>query len=112
MVQLILGSQLLYSRLLTFKVLAAKLASDPSSPYLQNPVAAELALLDTEPPNQRLAELTKSASPASHFYTHMLESCEKLFDNQIDQQTFEDIVRYMFGTKVDIVIFDVWRPLY
>lgn len=92
--------KLLYSRLLTCKILSAKLASDPSSPYHQNALAVDLALLDTEPPDIKLAELRKAQSPAAHFYSHMLESCEKLFDNEIDLQTFEDIIRYMFGTKV------------
>jgi len=36
---------------------------------------------------------------AEFFYGHLLESCEKLFDNAIDQATFEDTVRYMFGMK-------------
>jgi paired amphipathic helix protein Sin3a len=39
------------------------------------------------------------ANPAEHFYGHLLESCEKLFDNVIDQSTFEDTARYMFGMK-------------
>ena len=36
---------------------------------------------------------------AEHFYSHLLECCEKLFDNVIDQSTFEDTARYMFGMK-------------
>ncbi|GJJ10538.1 hypothetical protein Clacol_004765 [Clathrus columnatus] len=36
---------------------------------------------------------------AEHFYGHLLECCERLFDNQIDQATFEDTARYMFGMK-------------
>ena len=36
---------------------------------------------------------------AEYFYGHLLESCEKLFDNLIDQAMFEDTVRFMFGMK-------------
>ena len=76
------------------------LANDPSSPYVRGSLAAELVLMNNEPPDRKLAELRKSQSPASEFYPHLLEACERLFDNEIDQQTFEEIVRYMFGIKV------------
>jgi paired amphipathic helix protein Sin3a len=36
---------------------------------------------------------------ATYFYGHLLEACEKLFDNVIDQAMFEDTVRFMFGMK-------------
>lgn len=36
----------------------------------------------------------------NHFYDAMLVSCEKLFDNEIELQAFEDQLRSMFGTKV------------
>lgn len=39
------------------------------------------------------------ATAAEYFYGHLLESCEKLFDNVIDQATFEDTARFMFGMK-------------
>jgi paired amphipathic helix protein Sin3a len=34
---------------------------------------------------------------ASQYYELMLESCERLFDNQVEQLTFEDQMREMFG---------------
>lgn len=45
------------------------------------------------------AKLSEKAGSATHFYDVMLESCEKLFDNEIEQHTFEDQLRSMFGTK-------------
>ena len=39
------------------------------------------------------------ATAAEFFYSHLLESLERLFDNAIDQVTFEDTIRYMFGMK-------------
>jgi paired amphipathic helix protein Sin3a len=94
-------TQLLYARLNECKTLAAKLANGASSSsYLQTSVAADLALLDVPPADVSFAHLQRQANPAAHFYDYLLETCEKLFDNEIDQQTFEDIVRFMFGTKV------------
>lgn len=86
--------------MLSCKTIASRLASDPSSPYLSNPVAGELSLVDMKAPEPRLAEIRDGTNPAAQFYEYLLVSCERLFDNEIDQQMFEDIVRYMFGTKV------------
>jgi paired amphipathic helix protein Sin3a len=35
-----------------------------------------------------------------HYYELLLESCERLFDNEIEPHAFEDQMRFMFGTKV------------
>ena len=37
---------------------------------------------------------------AAQYYELFLETCEKLFDNQIDQNAFEDQMRAMFGLQV------------
>ncbi|KLO14002.1 hypothetical protein SCHPADRAFT_851670 [Schizopora paradoxa] len=96
--------EVLYSRLLSCKQLAAQLANDPSSPYIANPVAAKLALLDMDAPDPGLRNLQQQkTNAASYFYDYLLASCERLFDNEIDQQTFEDICRYMFGTKAYVM---------
>jgi len=96
--------EVVYSRLLSCKTLASQLASDPSSPHTANPVAAGLALLDTEAPDTGLRNLQQQkTNPASYFYDYLLASCERLFDNDIDQQIFEDICRYMFGTKAYVM---------
>jgi len=34
---------------------------------------------------------------ASQYYELMLETCEQLFDNQVEQPAFEDQMREMFG---------------
>jgi hypothetical protein len=33
-------------------------------------------------------------------YQYMLEACEKLFMSELDQATFEEHMRWFFGTKV------------
>lgn len=47
-----------------------------------------------------LSKLGDRANDASHFYDLLLESCEKLFDNELEQGAFEDQLRYMFGIQV------------
>ncbi|KAF8574590.1 hypothetical protein K439DRAFT_1649744 [Ramaria rubella] len=85
---------LLYSRLLLCKRLGAQLAAagEPSS----QTVATD-SRMQTMPDGISVPE--NVATAAEYFYGHLLESCEKLFDNVIDQPTFEDTVRFMFGMK-------------
>lgn len=82
--------QLLYSRLLMCKRIGAQLAAEGSSSHPANPGATESGI-------QTMPDGT--SVPSDYFYGHLLESCEKLFDNVIDQATFEDTVRFMFGMK-------------
>jgi len=37
----------------------------------------------------------------------MVESCERLFENDVEQQVFEDQMRYMFGSKEAYEIFAI-----
>lgn len=71
-----------------FKSLGIKLAKAP--PPKLNSLAAGLGLTDED-------ERFKNAA---HFYDFLLESCEKLFDNEIEVPLFEDQMRYMFGPRV------------
>lgn len=43
---------------------------------------------------------SKNDRPEAHFYGYMLEACEKLFEGELDQVTFEENMRFLFGTKV------------
>ncbi|KAG5651812.1 hypothetical protein H0H81_007335 [Sphagnurus paluster] len=84
--------ELFYSRLSLFKTIAAKLAAAGSR---SNPVAAELAL----PRGMDSMNLGDRATVTEHYYDLLLESLERLFDNEIEQLAFEDQMRFMFGTK-------------
>ena len=42
---------------------------------------------------------------ASQYYELMLETCERLFDNQVEQLVFEDQMREMFGLHVRFLFF-------
>jgi paired amphipathic helix protein Sin3a len=85
--------QVLYSRLALFKGIAAKSASEPPRPPKANPVTSDPDA--TGGPNA-----SSWPANAEHFYQLMLDSCKKLFDNDIEQPAFEDQMRWMFGTKV------------
>jgi paired amphipathic helix protein Sin3a len=74
---------------LIFKGLGAKLAKAGSRK--PNPAAAVGIGLSAD--DERFAD-------AAHFYEFLLESCEKLFDNEIEVPLFEDQMRFMFGPRV------------
>lgn len=38
-------------------------------------------------------------NPAAHYYEHALDLAEKLFDGDVDQQTYEEYLRYMAGIE-------------
>ncbi|KAG1890523.1 uncharacterized protein F5891DRAFT_964831 [Suillus fuscotomentosus] len=81
--------EVLYSRLLFFKKLSARIA-------IETPKSASKA-----------KSLDDRAAHADHFYDLMLESCERLFDNEIEQYVFEEQMRYMFGVKDAYRIFTI-----
>lgn len=80
--------QMLYSRLYLFKDLAAEIAAQDPRTRRLNHVGITNYLQNGETPR------------AEHYYELMLESCERLFDNELEQHAFEDQMRGMFGTKV------------
>ncbi|KAI0062716.1 hypothetical protein BV25DRAFT_1803353 [Artomyces pyxidatus] len=95
------SGHVLYSRLNLFKKIAAERMNDPPLSTNANPVAKHLNLALS---SDGLEEVTITAA---QYYEFMLESCEKLFDNQIEQGTFEDQMRHMFGLKDAYKIFTI-----
>ncbi|KAG8924574.1 Transcriptional regulatory protein sin3 [Tulasnella sp. 418] len=109
--------QLLYSRLHAAKQQSVALAAPQTAPgtlerpspgrtvpvviphaYLANPLAVSLGLADaTGPGASRL--IPTGSNPATYFYEHTLDCCEQLFDGEMDQGTFEDHLRFMYGIK-------------
>jgi paired amphipathic helix protein Sin3a len=86
--------QLLYSRLLHCKNIAAKLAAEKKQPI--NPMAIKLGLAD---PETQFYGIEKGENPAQHYYGHLLSIAEKLFENEVDVGTYEETLRLMFSTK-------------
>ncbi|KAJ9105564.1 hypothetical protein QFC19_003546 [Naganishia cerealis] len=88
--------QMLYSRLKVFKDISASHKDPVGAPFQPvNPVAVKLGLSDPA----AAPFLESHANPVVHFYAHLLDQCEKLFDNEVDAATFEETIRYMYGTK-------------
>lgn len=48
----------------------------------------------------QFVQLDERITHAEHYYDLILESCERLFDNEIDQHAFEEQMRFMFGYRV------------
>ncbi|KAG6829244.1 hypothetical protein H0H87_012148 [Tephrocybe sp. NHM501043] len=84
--------EVLYSRLSLFKSIGARLAA--AGPSRHNPVTVELQI-----PPVDSANFVDRTGKAEHLYDWLLESVERLFDNEIEQHVFEDQMRSMFGTK-------------
>ncbi|PWN54288.1 hypothetical protein IE53DRAFT_383137, partial [Violaceomyces palustris] len=110
--------QLLYSRLHKMKVLAAEMAAKQPRNRI-NPLAIELGLQDGSTGPAAVVGATANSSaagpiapnneeaglmlPPTRFYDTLLDLCEKLFDGDIDQATFEESIRYMYGIDGYIV---------
>ena len=101
--------QLLYSRLHKIKSLALQKTAQYPHKRRINPVAVELGLQDgSTGPAGVVGAAAASAGVnnreesglflhPSRYYDTVLDLCEKLFDAEVDQATFEEAVRYMFG---------------
>ncbi|KAI0931347.1 hypothetical protein AcW2_000258 [Taiwanofungus camphoratus] len=97
--------QLLYSRLLMCKEIGAQLAAQRHAPLLANPVAVQLGLDEPNGPSVILAQAVEAVGESrtgetpNVLYMYLLDACEKVFDNELDQATFEEQMRWFFGTK-------------
>lgn len=80
-----------------------------------NSVALELGLVESSGPGAAIAaqlQQMRQQRQQQHggieersellYYTYMLEAWEKVFDSEMDQGTFEENMRFLFGTKVGV----------
>ncbi|KAI0688140.1 hypothetical protein BC835DRAFT_1285352 [Cytidiella melzeri] len=96
--------QLLYSRLLRCKTFGAEMAKEKHASLLANPVAVELGLEEPNGPSVILAQAVESlgvsaGGDSNVLYVYLLDACEKVFANELDQATFEEHMRWFFRTK-------------
>ncbi|KAG1810180.1 uncharacterized protein HD556DRAFT_1318620 [Suillus plorans] len=97
--------QLIYSRLLVCKEQGARQTAKGLNPADCNPIAIELGLDDPNGPSAILVQAMEAVSnrqtcdATDVVYLYMLEAFEKLFDNELDQATFEEHMRWFFGNK-------------
>ncbi|GAA6028090.1 hypothetical protein JCM8097_001866 [Rhodosporidiobolus ruineniae] len=91
----------IYHRLLAFKQLTAELAtaaaSSSSASAAQHrrlsPLGVKLGL------SNPVAAVDTGENPAEHYYDHLLDLAETLFDGDIDQKTCKEQLRYMAGIR-------------
>ncbi|TFK77475.1 hypothetical protein BDN72DRAFT_753546 [Pluteus cervinus] len=95
--------QLLYSRLLMCKEISAQLAAQKYTSLMPNKVAVELGLDDPNGPSAVLTQTVlrgdAAACDENVVYRYLLASCDRLFDGELDQATFEEHMRWFFGNK-------------
>ena len=90
--------QVLYSRLHLFKNIAMERVNDPAFERGRTTTILDRELMQASAgPQEGQGHFT-----ASQYYELMLETCERLFDNQVEQLAFEDQMREMFGLQVRI----------
>jgi len=91
------------------KEISVELAAEKHSTLLANRVAVELGLDDPNGPAAVLAQTTDilgergAAAKAKVVYLYLIHACDKLFDNELDQATFEEHMRWFFGNKVGLI---------
>jgi paired amphipathic helix protein Sin3a len=91
------------------KEVGAQLATKKHQPLQANPVAVELGLDDPNGPSAVLAQAMENFGEqgakegANLVYMYLLDACEKAFDGELDQATYEEHMRWFFGTKVGTI---------
>jgi len=101
--------EILYSRLHLLKNIAMERVNDPTFHANSIPTAMDVELMQSMPGSQEgqaQAQIT-----ASQYYELMLETCERLFDNQVEQLVFEDQMREMFGLHDAYKLFTIDKVL-
>ncbi len=94
-----LNVKVIYSRLHLFKNIAVERVNDPSFNTRPNTTAMDLELLEAAGVHEGQGQ-THVRVTALQYYGLMLETCERLFDNQVELLVFEDQMREMFGLHV------------
>ena len=85
---------MLYHRLTTLKYEALQLVNSPHPETRLNPFAVDLGLAV---PVFKIDD--PDAPRGKTYYEYMLELCERYFESEIDSQTYEENLRYMWGVK-------------
>jgi paired amphipathic helix protein Sin3a len=93
----------LYARLSSCKEEGRKHARQKFRHLAANPIAVELGMDDSQGPSSVQEQILRDRGAEDNeeaLYQYMLEACEKLFMSELDQATFEEHMRWFFGTKV------------
>jgi len=99
--------QLLYTRLSSCKEEGRKHAREKFRHLVANPIAVELGMDDSQGPSSVQEQILRDRGAEDNeeaLYQYLLEACEKLFMNELDQAAFEEHMRWFFGTKVGSLV--------
>ena len=86
--------------------MGAQMAAEKHSSLTPNPVARNLGLDEPNGPSVVLEQAMKAfggvrdGEEPNVLYSYMLDAWEKVFENELDQATFEEHMRWFFRTKV------------
>ena len=86
--------------------MGAQLAAEKHASLTPNPVARALGLDEPNGPSVVLEQAMKTfgsgrdGEEVNVLYLYMLDAWEKVFENELDQATFEEHMRWFFRTKV------------
>ncbi|TFK94930.1 hypothetical protein K466DRAFT_475201 [Polyporus arcularius HHB13444] len=102
----LIQASLLYSRLLACKEVGAQMAAEKHASLFANPVAEHLGLDEPNGPPAVLKQALEAFGGSRDgdeqpnvLYLYLLDACEKVFENELDQATFEEHMRWFFRTK-------------
>lgn len=82
------------------------MAAEKHASLTPNPVARNLGLDEPNGPSVVLEQAmkafgaTRDGEEPNVLYSYMLDAWEKVFENELDQATFEEHMRWFFRTKV------------
>ena len=83
------------------------MAAEKHASLLSNPVAVHLGLDDPSGPAvvlkqamEAFGSLSEGDEEPNVLYSYLLDACEKVFENELDQGTFEEHMRWFFRAKV------------
>lgn len=88
------------------KEVGASLAAQQHRHLLANTIAVELGLDEPNGPSAVLLQAMEAlgdhaeSKSTNVVYMYLLDACEKVFDSELDQTTFEEHMRWFFGNKV------------
>ena len=86
------------------------MAAEKHASLFANPVAEHLGLDEPNGPPAVLKQaldvfgtIREGEEQPNALYLYLLGACEKVFENELDQATFEEHMRWFFRTKVGAV---------
>lgn len=95
--------QILYDRLYKMKLLDEEFKKHPEKQKRASEEAHELGITPRKFKTSLLKKVMQKDNNRNSYYSLLLALIDKLFEGDVDQQTFEESVRYTFGADAHIM---------